>query len=221
MGTSEGNKMVKKSTFSNMLFNTQLWMLTYLAIMIILCVAIAVYGWDAGVHFTSVSLTLHYRTGILFLGIGLVAILKFRKLTSNILTCYISVVLAYGAYGISELYVAVPEIFAKGFLIGSIYAVAELSKNMFYWLFYLFQLVVVYIFTNSKPKLINGIWDSSKLKLIIAMSVASLIMMLFGSYVVRPLYGLEKAFILNFISKLTLTLAFLIYIYAWKKTKNE
>ncbi len=177
-------------------------------------------GWDASfpiyVDYCSVCgyaakpVAAHYRTLILYSLTGFYALYTFGNVFKNHLVAfYLGVVTVLGNYGISEFLYSFPQTLTGYTPFGNA------INNIFYWCVYLFQLVVLYIFSTQKLGLTDRSWRGS-LPVILLLGLTSVALYLASVLLYYAQLDSFLLFLLNYGHKAVLTVAFGVYLRGWK-----
>lgn len=215
------------------LFNPILWFPIFVTATIILVSLIVVGGWDAGVPFTtirygkSITRTFHFRSFVLFFMLAAFCIRTYGYIFSGFIPFYLTFVTVFGCYGLSEFFVDLIHV-QIGFE-----TTLSFFKDMFYWSQYLFQLVILYMFTFS-PSLGSlrwGVWDrKGKRWMILFFSIGMVLFLLAHLYFFENLFNLSipsaivpffsgNRWTLGFFYKMFLVLSFASYVKHWRVIK--
>lgn len=214
--------MTLRSLFFSV-FNPILWCIFFGVVSIFFLIEMFVFGIDASIPFSrficpvcnyvSSAVYGHYRTVLLYSLLGSYAMHVFGKTFKNhIIAFYLGVVTVLGCYGLSEFLYSFPQTLSGYTPIGNFLC------DIFYWCLYLFQVLVLYIFTSGEIKATDKVW-SGNMRMILALFSLSM-MFYFASFL--PLFmglltDMNILFALNYVHKVILTGAFVMYLRGWKK----
>ena len=216
-----------------LLFNPILWFFIFCTASILLLSLIVVGGWDAGVPFTtirygkSITRTFHYRSFVLFFFLAAFCIYKYDLIFSGFIPFYLTFVTVFGCYGLSEFFVDIIHV-QIGFE-----TPLSFFKDMFYWCQYLFQLVILYMFTVEPflSSFSKGVWDSRGKRWIVRFLVIALVTFILAHlYFFKTLFNLSipplivpffsgNRWTLGFFYKMFLVLSFASYVEHWRVIK--
>jgi hypothetical protein len=198
-------------------FNPRIFSAAFAFVSFILFILIMLCGVDAGLPISrgsSSQWSAHYRTILLYSILASYALHIYgRAFKSHLVACYLSVVTVLGCYGASEFLYAFPQAMS-GFI-----TLGNFVNDMFYWVMYLFQLGILYLFTSKEINATEKEWTGN-LKAIAILVVASLPFFLASAL---PWWRIgfqvshDALFALNYAHKATLTLAFMAYLRGWRK----
>lgn len=211
---------INKSVFVHVVF-------VFLALVFCsLVLIVVVFGWDVGLTFTyerafleQYTYVLHLRSGLIFVGLGIFALHKFRKIFDGSIAVYLTFVIVFACYGITELMIDIAN-FVELYI-----SFALLAKESFYWFQYLFQLFILYIFAKNPHVRHLGHWKRNGWTWIAGCLGASIFFFMLAHWNAIPAltthFRVPETFYINryfvgFFFKLFAALAFASYVHHWQ-----